>query len=160
MATGNKSAHIRNLRPQSAMVDNRRKSRTWRAAAIALAASLAITACDTATTPVTAVPPAPKPRATIATPAAVDPIMGRLSAVARQIVIALRDSTVRDELADSLRSPSSHGEVDLSACSRQSLGQRIFDRGEFFGGGLASSICGIVARVPAVLYIDRTLLAG
>lgn len=85
---------------------------------------------------------------------------GRLSAVARHVVIALRDSSIRRELADSLRSPSGHAMIDLSTCGKQSLGRRMFDRGEFFGAGSASSICAIATRGRAVLYIDHALLAG
>jgi hypothetical protein len=83
-------------------------------------------------------------------------VMGDLSGLARQVVIALRDSTVRTALSAALRMQGTgHVGIDLLSCSASSLASRIMVAGERNGGMEAASACAILShRRGGMLYMS------
>ncbi len=108
----------------------------------ALVVGIVCTSCDR-TVPLTS--PAPRVQSApslAAVPEIPDRTMGRLSPLALQIVVALRDPALRARLAAFMK--SSEGGLlglSLSDCGANSLADEIFARGENNGVGSAETSC-------------------
>lgn len=97
---------------------------------------------------------------TVMTPAVADRLMGRLSPLARHLVIALRDSDMRAELAGAMkRQELTHPGIDLSDCN-QGESRHLMERGEANGGSHNADICALIKSMPGVmLYMAPEQLA-
>ncbi len=96
----------------------------------------------------------------VLTPVVRERVMGRLSSVARHLVIALRDSAMRAELVNAMkRQEATHPGLDLHDCA-QGTTQRLLETGERNGGTKAAEICAVLATLPGVvLYMAPEQLA-
>ncbi len=114
-----------------------------------------IVGCET-TSPTAVSHTPPVMRTVIVAPAVTDVVMGEFSPLARHVVIALRDSTVRAELSAALRSQGTgHAGIDLLSCSGGSLASRLMQAGERRGGMNAASACAILTqRRGGMLYMS------
>jgi hypothetical protein len=90
-----------------------------------------------------------------------DPVMGNLSALARHVVGALRDSALRQDIARALKETESpRSGLDLQGCAPGSLSRRIMDEGERRGQGASAQMCGLVNSLHgAILYMAPERLA-
>lgn len=90
-----------------------------------------------------------------------DVAMGSLSPLARHLVAALRDPSLRRELAIALKDTAASYSLDLQDCRTSSLAKRLFDAGEHEGFGSSSALCAqIVSMNGAILYMAPERLQG
>lgn len=117
-------------------------------------------ACDETRIP-TANQRSPHAYAEVLTPPVSDLTMGEYSSVARHIVIALQDSSMRRLLFDSLHARAGGGVlIDLTNCST-GLSAQILAAGEHRGAGSASPICKTMqSGNGAVLYVNAQSVAA
>ena len=91
-----------------------------------------------------------------------DSTMADLSPIARHLIVALRDSTLRIDLARALKAQENGTlGIDLHDCDHDALAVRVLREGERRGAGGASLACTrIRQRAGMVLYMDRDRLRG
>lgn len=134
----------------------------WGSALPAMAAIVALSACDQTTNPTGVARPAVMHVAAVVAPPVVDPTMGSLSPLARHIVIALRDSAMRAALVQAMKAAQPRGlGLDLSTCNQPGPAQSLIRAGESRGGASAASICALIAKTHGVtLYMNAPALAA
>lgn len=134
--------------------------RNWGRALPAIAAIVALGACEQNPTGV-ANPRVARVTAVVSPPV-VDPTMGSLSPLARHIVIALRDSAMRANLVQAMRTAQPRGlGLDLSSCNQSGTAQALIQAGELRGGASAASMCALIGNTHGVtLYMNAPALAA
>lgn len=99
-------------------------------------------------------------RPQVLTPPVSEKVMGKLSPLARHLVIALRDSAMRAALITAMKGQeATHPGLDLHDCG-QGTTRRLLETGERNGGNNAADVCALLASTRGVvLYMAPEQLA-